>query len=643
MRSNARSAGCTSGPPRCGPRRCDLARLRATFDLFLDAVPSYANVLLILVGASRVNAGAATLGDITSFVYLFTLLVWPLRIIGFALGDLPHSLAGWDRMQGVLRDGTHRSAPASVADLAPSAEMGVVARGVTFAYEPGRDVLRGVDLAIPVGTTVAIVGPTASGKSTLLAVLAGLLVPDAGEVAAATPHPALVFQEPFLFADTLRRNIDVQGTASDQDLAMALDLAQVTPFLSELPYGVETVVGERGVSLSGGQRQRVALARALLNRPKVLLLDDATSSLDPTTEARILTGLSARLAGITTVAVANRPATIALADEVVYLVGGRVKAQGRHEDLLADHRGLSPPGRGLRARPRGRRWACAPAGSERPGRWAMTKDAPVEVAADGTPMWGAAETVKRGWRASPELRRGAPLTVLLAFVGTGGRLAVPILIQQAIDKGFVNGQVDMARIVRLCTIARRDHHRGGVRDVGGHHPPGRPGRGGPLRPADAGLRPHPRPGPGRPRGGAARVAGGPGHLGHRDAQPVLLLGRHRLAAGRDDGHRHRDRDDDLRLEAGAHRHLRRCAAGPAAAGGPAPPGQGVQRRPRAQRGAADLGVGAGHRGRRHPRLPHRPAHHGRDQGHHRAPSGLVDPGRDHRRASCSRPASSSRS
>jgi ABC-type multidrug transport system fused ATPase/permease subunit len=312
-----------------------LARLRATFDLFLDAVPSYANVLLVLVGAARVNAGAATLGDITSFVYLFTLLVWPLRIIGFALGDLPHSLAGWDRVQVTLRDGVHRAQPAPVADLAPARGPGVGARKVRFAYEPGRDVLRDVDLEIPAGTTVAIVGPTASGKSTLLAVLAGLFVPDSGEVTAATPHPALVFQEPFLFADTLRRNIDVHATATDEELQVALDLAQVTPFLGELPYGVETVVGERGVSLSGGQRQRVALARALLERPKVLLLDDATSSLDPTTEARILTGLSAQLDGITTVAVANRPATIALADEVVYLVAGRVVAHGRHEDLLA--------------------------------------------------------------------------------------------------------------------------------------------------------------------------------------------------------------------------------------------------------------------------------------------------------------------
>ena len=320
-----------------------LARLRATFDLFLDAVPSYANVLLILVGATRVEAGAATLGDITSFVYLFTLLVWPLRIIGFALGDLPHSLAGWDRVQGVLADGTHRTAPASVADLAPltpeqtgdlAAPVGIEARGVHFAFEPGRDVLRGLDLMIPAGSTVAIVGPTAAGKSTLLAVLAGLLVPDRGDVRAVTPHPALVFQEPFLFADTLRRNIDVRGIADEDVLQEALDLAQVSPFLAELPAGVETVVGERGVSLSGGQRQRVALARALLNRPSVLLLDDATSSLDPTTEARILTGLGSRLTGITTVAVASRPATIALADEVVYLLGGRVVAQGRHEDLL---------------------------------------------------------------------------------------------------------------------------------------------------------------------------------------------------------------------------------------------------------------------------------------------------------------------
>jgi ABC-type multidrug transport system fused ATPase/permease subunit len=164
-------------------------------------------------------------------------------------------------------------------------------------------------------------------------VLAGLFVPDSGEVTA-TPHPALVFQSPSS-SPTLRRNIDVHGTATDEELQTALDWPRSRRSWPSCPTAWRRWWGERGVSLSGGQRQRVALARALLNRPKVLLLDDATSSLDPTTEARILTGLGARLTGITTVAVASRPATIALADEVVYLVTGRVVAHGRHEELLA--------------------------------------------------------------------------------------------------------------------------------------------------------------------------------------------------------------------------------------------------------------------------------------------------------------------
>jgi ABC-type multidrug transport system fused ATPase/permease subunit len=312
-----------------------LARLRATFDLFLDAVPSYANVLLVLVGASRVNAGAATLGDITSFVYLFTLLVWPLRIIGFALGDLPHSLAGWDRVQLTLRDGIHRSRPAPIADLGSSGSLGVSTRKVRFAYEPGRDVLHDVDLDIAAGTTVAIVGPTASGKSTLLAVLAGLFVPDSGEVTAATSHPALVFQEPFLFADTLRRNIDVHGTATDEELQMALDLAQVTPFMAELPHGVETVVGERGVSLSGGQRQRVAIARAILADPSILILDEATSSLDLATERMVERALDVLLEGRTAILIAHRLNTAMRADRIAVVENGELAEVGTHAELIA--------------------------------------------------------------------------------------------------------------------------------------------------------------------------------------------------------------------------------------------------------------------------------------------------------------------
>ena len=253
------------------------------------------------------------------------------------------------------------------------------------------------------------------------------------------------------------------------------------------------------------------------------------------------------------------------------------------------------------------------------------------VAADGTPLWGAAETVRRGWRASPELRRGALVTVLLAFAGTAGRLAIPVLIQQGIDKGFVNGEVDMGRIVRLCAIGAVVITAGVDRHVGGHHPACRPGRRGALRPARPRVRPHPRPRPRRPRGGAPRLARRPRHVGHRDAEPVLLVGRHRLAARRHDDHRHRGRDDDLRLAPGPHRPLRGRAARASAPGGPTPPRAGLQRRAGAQRRAADIRLGAGHRRGRHPRLPPRTPHDGRDADEHRPPPALLDPGRHHRR------------
>ena len=204
-----------------------------------------------------------------------------------------------------------------------------------FAYEPGRLVLHDLDLQLRAGTTVAVVGPTGAGKTTLLQVIDGLIAPDAGTVAAEPGVRALVFQEPFLFAESIRENVLLGLEVPERRLRQALELAQAAGFVDELPHGAATVVGERGVTLSGGQRQRIALARALVRRPRILLLDDATSSLDPTTEALILTGLGRELAGITTVVVASRPSTIALADEVVFLVNGRVADQGRHDDLLA--------------------------------------------------------------------------------------------------------------------------------------------------------------------------------------------------------------------------------------------------------------------------------------------------------------------
>ena len=237
--------------------------------------------------------------------------------------------------------------PRAAITAAPDG-LGVSLDRVSFSYEPGRAVLRDVTLAVPVGATWAVVGPTGAGKTTLLTIISGLVSPTSGSVRIAgavsgarlrrgdggVHRSRLVFQEPFLFADTLRANIDLEGAASIGQVADALRLAQAASFVAELPGGLDTVVGERGVSLSGGQRQRIALARALASQPDVLLLDDTTSALDPTTEAHILSGLRGELAHLTTIHVASRPSTIALADTVVYLVGGRVVAVGPHHDLL---------------------------------------------------------------------------------------------------------------------------------------------------------------------------------------------------------------------------------------------------------------------------------------------------------------------
>jgi len=307
--------------------------IRATFESFLDALPTLANIGLIVGGAWRVEQGAMTVGEVASFVYLFTLLVLPLRLIGFALSEMPHSLAGWGRVQEILQQPIEPDPRVRVREAPPG--VGLALDHVTFGYEPGRPVLDDLSLSVDEGRMVAIVGPTGAGKSSLLEVVAGLLPAESGTVARRPGECCLVFQEAFLFAGSLESNVTLGQPYPREEVIRALELADAMEFVETLPSGVGTEVGERGVSLSGGQRQRMALARALVRRPATLLLDDTTSALDPTTEGRILSNLRRGLGDVTTLIVASRPSTIALADEIVVMDAGRVVAHGRHAELLA--------------------------------------------------------------------------------------------------------------------------------------------------------------------------------------------------------------------------------------------------------------------------------------------------------------------
>ncbi|MEY2590193.1 MAG: ATP-binding cassette, subfamily bacterial, partial [Acidimicrobiaceae bacterium] len=333
-----------------------VATTRATFDAVLDALPTIGIAVLLPVGAWRVESGAVTVGDVVAFVSLFTILVWPLRLIGYVLGELPRAVVGMDRIQEVLAEPIDPRHELSVSREAVSAASGGAAllevQGLGFGYEPGRDVLDGVTFSVAPGRTVAVVGPTGSGKSTLLFLVAGLIGPQRGGVRVdgrdlssftvddLRATVAMAFQEAFLFGDSLAENI-LLGDDDPELLATVADLAGVSGFARRLPQGFATLVGERGATLSGGQRQRVALARALARSPRLLLLDDATSAVDPTTEARILRSLRSHLTATTTLVVASRPSTIALADEVIFLDEGRVVDQGAHDELLARQPGYA--------------------------------------------------------------------------------------------------------------------------------------------------------------------------------------------------------------------------------------------------------------------------------------------------------------
>jgi ATP-binding cassette, subfamily B, bacterial len=305
-------------------------RKRARFTALFGLVPNMASLLLLVVGAYRVRSGAITLGDVSSVLYLFTLLVWPLGVVGYMLGDMTHGYSGWLRVRDMLESAD----PAGVVPGVPPAGEAVRLHDVGFAYEDGRDVLDGVHLRVPVGQVIALVGATGSGKTTLLELLAGLRSPNRGTVATIGGPGRMVFQEPFLFAGSLRENVDLSGNESSVIVRRAMTHAQADEFVLDLPAGIDTIVGERGVTLSGGQRQRVALARAFASPASLLLVDDATSSLDPSTEGRVLAALPEALQGGSAIIVASRPSTIGLADQVAFMEDGRITGFGQHDDLL---------------------------------------------------------------------------------------------------------------------------------------------------------------------------------------------------------------------------------------------------------------------------------------------------------------------
>jgi ABC-type multidrug transport system fused ATPase/permease subunit len=322
-------------------------RLRAFYNPFIAFLPNLGLALVLLVGGTQAVNGRITIGEFVAFYGYVQLLSGPVRMLGIALGMAQRAVASGARVFEVLDRQPRMTVPDDATDL-PEGDGHVVLRDVSFTYEDGGEpVLRDVDLDVPAGRTVAIVGGTGSGKSTLVSLLPRLYDPSGGSVSidgadvsrvrleSLRSQVGLVSDDPFLFSDTIRNNIAYARSDAPQDAVEdAARRADIHDFIVSLPDGYDTLVGERGVTLSGGQRQRVAIARALVMDPRVLILDDATSSVDATTEAAIKRALAELMEGRTTFIIGHRLSTIALADEVVVLEGGRIAERGTHDELL---------------------------------------------------------------------------------------------------------------------------------------------------------------------------------------------------------------------------------------------------------------------------------------------------------------------
>ena len=314
------------------------------YQVVIRALPQVLIVLLLVVGAARIDAGSMTAGDVVTVTYLLSLLAFPIQLIGYVLWDLAGSLAGWQRVQAVL-DADEFMEFGERQALTKRRAAPVVGSTVGFGYDV-EPILTGLDIDIRAGATVAVVGPTGSGKSTLCLLLARLWDPDTGAVHlegrdlrtfAVSELPkevSYVAQNAFLFDTSVRENITLGEDFNDAQVATAIELAGARSFIEDLPDGLGTELGERGTTLSGGQRQRIALARALVRKPRLMILDDATSAVDPSVEAEILRALQGAELPSTIVVVAYRPSSIRLADEVVYVDRKRILGHGTHAELL---------------------------------------------------------------------------------------------------------------------------------------------------------------------------------------------------------------------------------------------------------------------------------------------------------------------
>src|SRR5580765_911301 len=322
-------------------------RQRALYVPFLSFLPLLAQAAVILVGGRMVIDGTLTYGAFFSFNIIVLMMVAPLRMLGMWIGQAQRATASGERIFEVMDE------PEEVADRPGAVELPpgpgrIEYRDVHFEYAPGRPVVHGVDLELAPGSTTALIGHTGAGKTTLAALVGrfydisgGSVLLDGIDVRDVTIRSlrhaiGVVSQDPFLFSATVRENIACGvGDATEAEIERAAELAQAREFIERLPDGYDTMIGERGITLSGGQRQRLAIARALIVDPRVLILDDATASVDATTEAQIKQGLREVMRGRTTIIIAHRLSTISLADDIVVLDGGAIAARGTHEQLIA--------------------------------------------------------------------------------------------------------------------------------------------------------------------------------------------------------------------------------------------------------------------------------------------------------------------